>query len=214
MPDESGCFAQQVREARDGCRQSLNEVLTQCRDYLLLIANHETQAALRQKVGASDIVQQSLINAEGSISAFRGTTRPEFLAWIRGILKNEILNHRRRYLYTHKRCAVREILLNVDDSRLDAGLMDSMVTPGAGASLAEEAVMVRHAVASLSASDQQIIRLRVWDRLSFAEIGAEMDRSDDACQKLWTRAIMRLKGKLHYLSTNRGASCQFDEVGS
>ena len=107
ISDAAERFALQIRQARDGCEHSLNEVLSQCRDYLLLIANRETQATLRQKVGASDIVQQSLINAEGSLDAFRGTTRHEFLAWIRGILRNEIHNQRRRYLQTHKRCAVR-----------------------------------------------------------------------------------------------------------
>ena len=72
-------FAQLLAKAKQGCAESVNQLLEDCHRYMLSIANKETQSQLRQKVGASDIVQQSLINIESHLQRFSGTTRQEFL---------------------------------------------------------------------------------------------------------------------------------------
>src|SRR5262245_20873756 len=62
------------------------------RDYLLLIASARLDPRLRAKVGASDIVQQTLLEAHRDAAAFRGTTDAQRYAWIRQILARNMAN--------------------------------------------------------------------------------------------------------------------------
>ena len=58
--------------ARGGSLPDIGELLEHCRDYLLLIANAEVPSELRPKVGASDLVQQSLAEACQAFPQFQG----------------------------------------------------------------------------------------------------------------------------------------------
>ncbi len=52
---------------------------------------------------------------------------------------------------------------------------------------------LQQALRQLSPDHEAVIRLRNWERLSFAEIGQRLGRSEEAAKKLWARAITRLK---------------------
>ena len=55
---------------------------------------------------------------------------------------------------------------------------------------------MRAALQGLSDEHRQVLRLRNWDGLSFAEIGGRLNRSEDAARKLWSRAVEKLQAKL------------------
>ena len=52
------------------------------RDYLLAIANQKIDPALRTKGGASDIVQETFLEAQRDIGQFTGSTGAELKAWL------------------------------------------------------------------------------------------------------------------------------------
>ena len=83
--------------ARDGSRDALGQALEACRNYLLLIADRELGADLRPKGGASDLVQETFIEAQRDFDRFGGATEAEWLAWLRQLLKHRLANFRRRY---------------------------------------------------------------------------------------------------------------------
>ena len=56
--------------------------------------------------------------------------------------------------------------------------------------------MVAQALGNLPADYAQVIELRNWELLTFPQIAAKMDRSDEAVRKLWVRAIQRLQLEL------------------
>ena len=69
-------------------------------------------------------------------------------------------------------------------------------TPGTAAARKEQLALVASCLAKLPEDYQTVIRLRQWDQLPFREIARQMNRSEDACQKLWQRAITALKQAL------------------
>jgi RNA polymerase sigma-70 factor (ECF subfamily) len=195
---DSRQLEQWIADARAGSPEALNRLLETCRDYLLHVANNELDSRLQGKVGASDIVQESLIQAQRDIPAFRGTTEPELLAWLRGILLNDLNDVRRRFFHSAKRDVDREVRL-AGDSRQAQPAIDpaaSGATPAAAAIAREETEALRQAIARLPEDYREVIDLRNWQLLSFAEIGRRTNRSEDAARKLWARAIERLEQEL------------------
>jgi RNA polymerase sigma factor (sigma-70 family) len=60
----------------------------------------------------------------------------------------------------------------------------------------ETAAELAAALTRLSSDHQTVIRLRHQLGLQFNEIGERMGRSKDAVQKLWMRAVCRLREEL------------------
>src|SRR5262249_58586757 len=103
-------------KAHAGCAEALGEALEACRGYLLAIAQRELDAELRAKVGASDLVQQTFLEAQRDFDRFHGETETEWLAWLRRLLLNNLANSARDYRETAKRQGGREVGLPDADS--------------------------------------------------------------------------------------------------
>lgn len=71
--------------------------LDRYRSRLRLLAEIELSPRLRVKEDASDIVQQSLLEAHRDLPAFRGQTDAELYGWLKTILARNLLNVARHY---------------------------------------------------------------------------------------------------------------------
>ena len=188
-------FGQLIEKARCGDQEALGELLQECRQYLLLVANVDLDSQVRPKIAASDLVQESLLTAQAAFHQFQGHGREELFAWIRQILKNDLLQAHRYYVQTAKRQINREY--PIDDSRqIGTRLPDHATTPSTQAGLREESQLLEQAMADLSDDYQQVLRLRNWEKLTYAEIGVRTGRSEEAVRKIWARAIVSLKDRM------------------
>src|SRR5271170_7296601 len=121
MADAREDAAQWLPAARAGSSEALGQVLEACRAYLLLIAQQELDTTLQAKGGASDLVQQTFLEAQRDFAGFKGTTHAALLAWMRQLLLHNLANFRRD-LHRHKRKVTREIALKTgDESGMRAG---------------------------------------------------------------------------------------------
>jgi RNA polymerase sigma-70 factor (ECF subfamily) len=181
--------------ARAGSADALGQALDACRDYLLLIAQQELDPNLRAKGGASDIVQETFLEAQRGFDNFQGTSDEELRAWLRRILLNNLGDFTRRYRGTDMRAVAREVGLNGESSsaQVGANLAADVSTPSTHALEQEEAELLVQAMNRLSEDYRQVILLRYRQELSFEEIGARMNRSVVAVRKLWARAVVRLR---------------------
>lgn len=197
--DASGAdFAARIEDARGGSREALGRLIDSCRAYLLLVANEELDPALRVKVAASDLVQETLLAAQAEFPQFRGQSEGELKSWLRKVLLNDLADFRRRYQQADKRALAREKPL-MGDSRASIPSVQVAthdLTPHATSIASEEAAALKRAMASLPDDYRQAVTLRNWERLSFAEIAQRMGRTPEAARKLWTRAIERLRDEL------------------
>jgi RNA polymerase sigma-70 factor (ECF subfamily) len=194
----AGHLNQRLSEARGGSTAAQGEILELCRRYLLLVANRELEDRLRAKGGASDLVQETLLEAHRDFAKFEGTTRAEVLAWLRRILLNNLSNFRRRYAQAENRCVAREVSLDGTGpfAQLKHTLARDTTSPESRAAALEASAALDRGLELLADDYREVILLRHAQGLSFGEIGQLMDRTDEAARKLYVRAIERLRQEL------------------
>src|SRR4051812_49212731 len=103
MAAEADRTAGKLAEARAGSQEALGQALEACRRYLLLVAQSELAPELQAKGGASDLVQQTFLEAQRDFPCFAGTSEAELLAWLRCILLHTLGKFSRQYRATQKR---------------------------------------------------------------------------------------------------------------
>ena len=182
-----------LSKARDGDDTARDELFAKCRSYLALVARAQVESWLQAKVDASDLVQQTLLDAHRGLRDFRGRTDAEWFAWLRQILKRNATDFVRQYGVAEKRQAGREVSLQRDDSH-HFGLEppDSAESPSDFLMRHEQEVIVAETLTQLPADYQEVIILRNLQRLPFDEVAQRMGRSRPAVQMLWMRAIRKL----------------------
>ncbi len=190
--------ADHLPAARAGSREALGQLLEACRAYLLSIANQGLDADLQAKGGASDLVQDTFLEAHRDFARFQGNTEAELLAWLRCLLLNNVANFARGYRATGKRQVRREVRLEGGDSSAaaNAGFVAGTSSPSMEAMAHEKAEAVARALERLPEDYRRVITLRNQERREFDDIGRLMDRSPDAARRLWSRAIERLEQEL------------------
>jgi RNA polymerase sigma-70 factor (ECF subfamily) len=190
----SEVIRQWIAAARGGSREALGQALEHCRQYLLLMANEELDGHLRAKIGASDLVQETFLKAQGHFDGFHGETEGELLQWLRRILLNHLANTNRQFQGTEKRALGREVPIEELPFATvpDAGGI-TQESPSKNAAANERADALRAALAQLPEHYQQVIQLRNYDRLSFEEIGQKTGRTAEAVRKLWARGLKQLE---------------------
>ena len=198
MAEPADEFAGWLAQARSGSPDALGHVLEACRGYLLLVAEQDLDPALRSKGGASDLVQQTFLEAQGDFGRFRGGTEGELLAWLRQLLRNNLIDFTRQYRAAAKRAVGREVSLAGGDtpSRPPTEVRADTPSPSGHAMAHEEDEAVRRAMGLLPEDQRTVLRLRYEDGLGFDEIAVRMGRSVPAVRKLWARAVGRLRQEL------------------
>ncbi len=197
MTEPVGDFTQRLGAARAVPAEALGRLLEECRGYLLLIAQRELSPGLRAKAGASDLVQQTMVEALRDFERFQGGSEAELLAWLRRLLLNNLGDFARRFQEAGKRQVGREVSLGGASS--EAGPPEPAAggpTPSVAAMTEEHAAALRRALERLPDEYRQAIVLRSQEGLPFEEVGLRLGRSPNAARKLWLRAIESLQQEL------------------
>lgn len=187
--------AAKLRLAKKGVADALNEVLTLYRPLLLKIANEEMDAKLKVKEAASDLVQQTLLEAHQNFEKFKTAEPEEFLVWLRHLLRDNIADAIRQYRRAKKREIGRERPLASDHVRELLGKLSMRRDPGpqSDAIRQEDRQRILDALEKLDRENRQVLLWRFRDGLKYEDIGRKIDRRPDAARMLCNRALKRLK---------------------
>jgi RNA polymerase sigma-70 factor (ECF subfamily) len=161
---------------------------------LLAKARARLPAALRGKVGASDVVQDAWLGAFLDIAKFEDRGDGSFAAWLRTILDRRVVDAVRHHAGSKKRQAKREVRLVTEAARLEPDRRQ--VTPSVEVRGAEEAARLRAVVDSLPDDYAAVIRLVHREGLTLVEAGACLGRTPDATRMLYNRAMDRLADRM------------------
>ena len=191
MPDSSlehsQTWAEDLNAAKDGDRGAIGKILQQYWTPLWTHASLHIGDDLRSKEAASDIVQDTLLEAQLCIKHFRGSSPSEFQAWLRNILANNIRDVWRRYGATQKRNSGREVLFDfADDVALKGSGTPSLLEQFL---LQEELANVRKALEHLPEQYRVVIQLRHWNGMTFDAMGVELAKHPDTVRQQWYRAL-------------------------
>jgi RNA polymerase sigma-70 factor (ECF subfamily) len=194
MPDDAERLLQ---EARAGDDATLGRLLERYRRYLALLARVQIARRLQGKVDASDVVQETFLDAYRGFDRFRGTTEPEFAFWLRQILAAKMADQFRRYLAAQGRDVRLEQQITAGLDQSSAQLERGLVAPGSSPSQlvmrAEQRLLVAEAVSQLPEDYRDVLVLRHLEGLSFPEVAQHLGRSVDSVKKLWMRGLARLR---------------------
>jgi RNA polymerase sigma-70 factor (ECF subfamily) len=186
-----------LRLARKGDGEALGRLLELYRNYLTLLARLQVGRRLQSKVDAADLVQDTFLKAHNRFAQFRGETEAELIAWLRQILAWSAANLVRQYCSTQGRDVHLEQQLADELDRSSQawghGLVARQSSPSQHAVRREEAVLLADALARLPGDYSEVIVLRQLQGLPFAEVAQRMGRTVDSVEKLWVRALTRLR---------------------
>jgi RNA polymerase sigma-70 factor (ECF subfamily) len=187
-----------LQKARGGDESARDRLFQACRNYVTIAARAEMASWLKAKVDASDLVQQSLLEAHRGLKDFRGTTEAEWLGWLRRIVVHNAADFVRRFHGVEKRRAGREVPLAREDSDAPGRqLAAGDLSPSQLLLQKEQQLQVADAVARLPEDYQEVVILRNLQQLPFDEVAVRMGRSRPAVQMLWMRAIRKLQEVLN-----------------
>ncbi len=186
-----------LSEARRDPGSGLGVLLEQYRSYLSMLARANLSRALAPRVSPSDVVQSTMLKACKYFEHFRGSTEPEFTAWLRQILTRELIDVTRRYQGTAARDIGREQPLAemVDQSAEAVGAVvaANMTSPSGRVHRRDLGVLLANALEQLSEDHRTVLILRNISGLSWPEIAERTGRTPKAAGMLWTRALERLR---------------------
>lgn len=175
------------------------EVLGRFREYLLLLARLHLGDQLRGKLDASDVVQQTLLEAHRKMAQFRGQSEAELAAWLRQMLACNLADALRA-MGRAKRDVARErsleAALEASSARMAGWLAAEQSTPSQQAQRHEEVLRLAEALATLPEAQRAALVLRHCQGLSLAEISERLGRSPAAVAGLLKRGLRELRAQL------------------
>lgn len=183
----------------DNSQENQTGGLERYRQYLLMLARIKLAPQLRGKLDASDVVQQSLLEACQNLDRIKGRSEPERLGWLRQILAHNLADALRAFRRA-KRDVTRERsvqqALEQSSVRVEAWLAAEQSSPSQQVSREEEAVLLAEALAELPEGQREALILRHWDGWSLKEISRSMDRTPEAVAGLLKRGLKQLRAAL------------------
>jgi RNA polymerase sigma-70 factor, ECF subfamily len=191
--------AELINRCRDGDAEARERLFQVYRPYLQLLAQGQLGRHLRAKCDASDLVQQTLLEAHRDFGTFQGAHEAELLAWLRRILAHNLFNEARRFA-ARQRDASREVSLEqmqqgLERSSLTLGRCIAADQPSPSSIVRENEAALRLAetLARLPDDYRSVIILRVLEGLPAEEVGQQMNRSPGAIRMLQMRALAALR---------------------
>ncbi|MBI3408611.1 MAG: sigma-70 family RNA polymerase sigma factor [Planctomycetes bacterium] len=186
-------------QARRGEARAVEELLTRHRESVRRMIDLRLDPAIVQRVDASDVVQDVLLEASRRLQDFLQKPTMPFHLWLRHIAKDHIIDAHRKHHQAQKRGVNREQPLVrpgwADQSSLDlAGqLLDQELTPASAAIQQELQRRLHGALKELNEDDREMILMRHFEQLPNQEVAASLGLTEAAASMRYLRALRRLR---------------------
>jgi len=192
-------------QALRGDREALGQLLELQRANLHRLAERQLDRRIAARAAASDIVQQTFLEACRSFPQFAGRDTRELVAWLQRILDHKIAGAIRNHSQLQKRSVGRE--RSIDDSEgggasLKQNLDANASSPSQKAIRGEDARRLAQALAVLPDDQREAVRLRHLEGWALADIAVRLARTPAATAGLIKRGMKALR---RHLRSGEGA---------
>jgi RNA polymerase sigma-70 factor (ECF subfamily) len=167
--------------------------LQRYRTYLLLLARSHDKMGGEE---ASDLVQKTMLAAHAQRAEFRGQSPAELAAWLKQILRREVIDayrNRRRLKRDVRREVPLEAEVDGSFSRVDACLAAVESSPSQRVSREEEMVSLACGLAQLPEAQREAVVLHHLQGATLAEVAAKLQRTEAAVAGLLHRGMKQLR---------------------
>ena len=183
-----------LTEARAGSTAALGELLEHHRAYLLKVAREHITPRLYPKVDASDLVQETFLDAHRDFVRFHGADEVELRTWLRRMLLNNAANFFRRFRPGGKRAVELEVsLATASLAGLIAWEVSIDPSPGDHADAEEQARLLERALLRLPDDHRRVLQWHYREQRSFEEIAGLLNCTPNAARKMATRALKAIQ---------------------
>lgn len=176
---------------------------------LLLVIEDRMGPALRERMGADDILQDSLLHAWRDRHSFKETGLRRFRNWLLSIIDHRIGDARDHAAAMKRGGGVRTLPLG------PAGTSDGPVlsvptstTPSRVAWYREQAAAIRAAIESLPDDLRPVVRLRLVEQLQVERIAEQLGIGPSAVRHRFRRGAEMLQSRLTSLLGTRAEAAE------
>ena len=174
-------------------------IIAKYEPYLRMLARTQLRRAYQAKVGASDMVQQAMLQAVQGIDGFRGETEAELRGWLRQILAHHLC-HLDRDMHREKRDVRREQSIEKklaqSSMRLEGLLAGDEATPSQHAMVGENVIQLAKAVDSLPEDQANAIRLHYLEGMKLSEVAETLEKTTGSVAGLLHRGMKSLREQI------------------
>jgi RNA polymerase sigma-70 factor (ECF subfamily) len=181
-----------LQRARQGSETAMNQLFERVAGRLLAIIRLRLGRSLRARLESRDILQATLLKAFLGLDRLKEQDSATLMAWLARIAENEIRDQA-DYHGRQRRDAARETPLADIRSRR---LMQQIRSQTSRLALDEEMQRLEQVLDAMEDHYREVIILRKFEELGFAEIGRRLGKSADACRMLYARAMAAVTLKL------------------
>jgi RNA polymerase sigma-70 factor (ECF subfamily) len=182
-----------LREAAAGDRHAFDQLLARHRKSLCKFVELRMDPKMRTRVDASDVVQETQLEAFRRLPDFLERQPMPFHIWLRKTAYERLLMARRQHVDAGQRAVGREVPLPDRSSLvLAAKLIPKGSTPSQLLGRRELALRVQRILERLAATDREVLLMRNIEERSYQEIACILDIDPTAARKRYGRAIFRL----------------------
>jgi RNA polymerase sigma-70 factor (ECF subfamily) len=191
-----------LRDAGGGSPEAVNQLMNRHRDALRQMVHLRLDRALAQRVDASDVVQDVLLEASRRLDDYIRSPAMPFHLWLRQLAKDRIIDMHRRHRAAKRRSVDAERPLAApeytDRSSMDlaAQLKDHELTPAAANIRRELERRFLAAIEQLDEPDRELILMRHYEHLGNSEVAEALGISQPAAGMRYLRALRRLRAIL------------------
>jgi len=169
------------------------------RDRLRKMVETRLDPRLRNRLDASDVVQEAMIEAVARFPEYRRQEeRMPLLGWLRFLTAQKLVQLRRRHLSTGARDAGREVPLDAElpgESSVvlaEAIAASGLQSPSRIASRAELIETLSRVLEEMDAKERDVILMRHFEQLSNVEIAGILKLSEPAASLRYMKAAQHL----------------------
>ncbi|WP_435015800.1 sigma-70 family RNA polymerase sigma factor [Tundrisphaera sp. TA3] len=201
-PDDAETRGLLDRVADGGGAEAEHRLWERHREPLRRMIGSRLDPALGRRADASDVVQETLIEASRRLADYLREPGLPFHLWLRRIARDRVVDAHRRHRAAGNRSLDRERSLALpafaDRSSIElaAQLRDPAMTPAAAAVRAELARRFREILDGLDDDDREILLLRHFESMTNGEAAKILGLSEPAAGMRHLRALRRLRAAL------------------
>jgi RNA polymerase sigma-70 factor (ECF subfamily) len=188
-----------LERARRGNGEALGRLLELHRAGLHRLAARQLDGRVAVRVAASDVLQQTFLEAHRRFGQFAGREGREWAAWLRAILEHKVAGAIRDHALLQKRSVRREQSMDQEQGsktdlkrRLDAGHS----SPSQKAMRVEDRVRLERALGALPEDQREAVRLRHLEGWALEDIARRLNRTPAASAGLIKRGMQALRRRL------------------
>lgn len=198
--------------AKAGQEDAAGQLLNRHREALRRMVELRLDRRIQQRIDASDIVQEVMIEANRRLEQFLASPAMPFHLWLRQMARDRIIDAHRRHRASGKRSVDREqamvapAALDRSTIELVGQLCDPELTPAAAATMQELQRRFQASLETMDDNDREIVLMRHFEQLSNQDVAQALGLTEPAASMRYLRAMRKLRKLLAEPSDESGSA--------